>query len=166
MALVHDFVVSNKEIYTYQDYMNVINKVPYDVSIHDDLILYFYDFLQWIPAYNPSMEIRHMGLNLYGVTIIDIDRAQQAYDLFVHIVDILKLSPETLKLNGGYSYQLADDEDPFSESKECRIVRNSLKQEKLTYQRDDISDQFKKIAECFKKVIDSNGQLYVLHFGV
>lgn len=31
MALVHDFVVSNKEIYTYQDYMNVINKVPYDV---------------------------------------------------------------------------------------------------------------------------------------
>lgn len=44
MALVHDFVVSNKEIYTYQDYMNVINKVPYDVSIHDDLILYFYDF--------------------------------------------------------------------------------------------------------------------------
>ena len=56
-------------------------------------------------------------------------------------------------------------EDPFSESKECRIVRNSLKQEKLTYQRDDIIDQFKKIAECFKKVIDSNGQLYVLHFG-
>lgn len=157
MAQVHDFVVLNKEIYTYKDYMNVINKVSYDVSIHDDLILYFYDFLQWIPAYNPSMEIKHMGLNLYGVTAIDIEGATQAYDLFVRIVDIFKLSPETLKLNGGCSYQLADDEDPFSESKECRIIRNSLEQEKLTYQRDEIVEQFEKLVECFKKVIDSKG---------
>lgn len=39
MALVHDFVVLNKEEYTYNDYMNVLKKVPYDVSINDDLIL-------------------------------------------------------------------------------------------------------------------------------
>lgn len=166
MALVHDFVVLNKEEYTYSDYMNVIKKVPYDVSIHDDLILYYMDYLKWIPSYNPSLKVRHTGLNYYGITVIDIEGATQAYNLFLSIVGILKLSPDILKLNGSYSYQLADDEDPFSESNVYRIVRGSLKQDKLIYQRDKIVEQFEKLANCFKRVIDSNGQLYVFHMGI
>lgn len=46
------------------------------------------------------------------------------------------------------------------------IVRDSLKQEKLIYQRDKIVEQFEKLANCFKKVMDSNGELYVLHMGI
>lgn len=32
-----------------------------------------------------------------------------------------------LKLNGGYLYQLADDEDPFRDNNVYRIIRDSLK---------------------------------------
>lgn len=146
--------------------MNVHKKVPYDVSINDDLILYYMDYLKWISTYNPSLKVRHTGLNYYGVTVIDIEGATQAYNLFVSIVDILKLSPAILKLKGNYSYQLADDDDPFGDSNVERIVRDSLKQEKLIYQRDKIVEQFERLVNCFKRVIDSNGQLYVLHMGV
>lgn len=166
MALVHDFVVLNKEEYTYNDYMNVLKKVPYDVSINDDLILYYMDYLKWISTYNPSLKVRHTGLNYCGVTVIDIEGATQAYNLFLSIADILKLSPAILKLEGSYSYQLADDDDPLGDSNVERIVRDSLKQEKLIYQRDKIVEQFEKLANCFKKVMDSNGELYVLHMGI
>lgn len=71
-----------------------------------------------------------------------------------------------MKLEGSYSYQLADDDDPFCDSNVERIVRDSLKQEKLIYQRDIIVEQFEKLANCFKKVMDSNGELYVLHMGI
>ena len=166
MALVHDFIVLNKEEYTYNDYVSVIRKVPYDVSIHDDFILYYMDYLKWIPAYNPYVKVRHTGLNYDGVTIIDIEGAALAYNLFINLVDILKLSPDILKLNGSYSYQLADDEDPLRDSNIVRIVRDSLKQDQLIYQRDEVVEQFETLAKCFKRVIDSNGQLYVLHMGI
>ncbi len=166
MALVHDFVVLNKVEYTYNDYMNEIKKVPCDVSIHDDLIMYFYDYLEWLPTYNPSMKIRHTGLNLYGVTVIDLDGACQALELMSNIVNIFKLSPQVLKLKGGFSYQLADNEDSLSNDNIERIVKDSLKQEKLIYQRDEVIEQFEKLAKCFKRVVDSDGKLYVLHMGI
>ena len=150
----------------YNDYISVIKKVSYDVSTHDDLIMYFYDFLQWIPTYNPPMKIRQTGLNLYAVTLIDLDGAFKALEIFASIVNILKISPEILKLSGGYFYELVDEEDPFSDSNVECIVRSSLKQERLIYQRDNIVEQFEKLANCFKRVIDSNGQLYVLHMGI
>ena len=48
MALVHDFVVLNKETYAYEDHMQLVNQIPYDVSIHDDLIMVFYNRYQLI----------------------------------------------------------------------------------------------------------------------
>ena len=48
MAQVHDFVVLNKETYAYEDHMQLVNQVPYDVSIHDDLIMVFYNRYQLI----------------------------------------------------------------------------------------------------------------------
>ena len=75
MPLLHDFVLLNKNEFSYDDCCELVGKVSYDVSIHDDLIIYFNDFLKWIPTYNPSLKVRHTGLNYYGVTVIDGDGA-------------------------------------------------------------------------------------------
>ena len=92
MPLLHDFVLLNKNEFSYDDCCELVGKVSYDVSIHDDLIVYFNDFLKWIPTYNPSLKVRHTGLNYYGVTVIDGDGAKEAFQLFSSLVNVLKLS--------------------------------------------------------------------------
>lgn len=166
MALVHDFVVLDKINYPYSTCDMVMKGVPYDVSIHDDLIVYFMDYLKWIPTFSPLVNKERKGLDYYAITIFELEGSLQAYILFSNLINILKISPDILKLNGSYSYQLADDEDHFSDSNVYRIIRDSLKQKKLIYQRDKIVEQFEKLANCFKRVIDSDGKLYVLHMGI
>jgi hypothetical protein len=41
------------------------------VDIHDDLIQYINDSLQWIPTINPSIPESGYGLNIHGITLID-----------------------------------------------------------------------------------------------
>ncbi|WP_111860848.1 hypothetical protein [Acinetobacter sp. CFCC 10889] len=166
MALVHDFVVLDKVSYPYSKCDIVMKDIPYDVSIHDDFILYFMDYLKWIPTYSPIINTKRTGLDYYAITVFETEGAIQAYALFSNLINILKISPDILKLNGSFSYQLADDEDPFSDSDVYRIVRDSLKQKKVIYPRDKLIEKFEKLAQCFKRVIDSNGQLYVLHMGI
>lgn len=166
MALVYDFIVLDKMDYPFSKCNMVIKNKTYDVSIHDDLIQYFYDYLKWITTYSPIINKERTGLDYYAITVFEIEGARQAYLLFSNLINILKLSHKILKLNGSYSYQLADDEDPLSDSNVYRIIRDSMKQEKLIYKRDEVIEQFEKLVQCFKRVIDSNGQLYVLHMGI
>lgn len=148
MAQVHDFVVLNKETYAYEDHMQLVNQVPYDVSIHDNLIMFFYGFLQQIPTYNPSKKVRHTGLNCYGITIIDSEGALVTYNIISSIVNVMKLSPKFLKFSKGYTYKFAEE------------------QEKLIFQKYKVVDQFDQLKGCIKQVIDSNGQLYIVHLGI
>jgi hypothetical protein len=54
MAQVHDFVVLDKETYAYEDHMQLVNQVPYDVSIHDNQIMFF------MVSYNRYQLIIHL----------------------------------------------------------------------------------------------------------
>ncbi|MCU4638989.1 hypothetical protein [Acinetobacter courvalinii] len=166
MALVHDFVLSNKNEFSYDNCCELIDKVSYDVSIHEDLIRYFYDFFKWVPTYNPILKVKHTGLNYYGLTIIDIEGAEEMLILLSSLVNILKLSPNVLRLTGAYTYVHADDNVIDPNKKVDRIFRETAGYEKIVMQKSEVIRQFEILAELMRKVIDSNNALYVLHFGI
>lgn len=166
MALLHDFVLLNKNEFSYDDCCELVGKVSHDVSIHDDLIIYFNDFLKWIPTYNPSLKVRHTGLNYYGVTVIDGDGAKEAFQLFSSLVNILKLSPKVLTLTGEYTFIHAYDDVIDPNENVDRILRQTAGYEKIVMQKSEVIRQFEILAELMRKVIDSNNALYVLHFGI
>ncbi|WAU74830.1 hypothetical protein [Acinetobacter sp. TR11] len=166
MALLHDFVLLNKNEFSYDDCCELVGKVSYDVSIHDDLIIYFNDFLKWIPTYNPSLKVRHTGLNYYGVTVIDGDGAKEAFQLFSSLVNILKLSPNVLKLTGAYTFVHAYDDVTDPNENVDRILRETAGYEKIIMQKSEVIRQFETLAGLMQKIIDSDGHLYVLHFGI
>lgn len=62
MTLTHDFVLLNKNEFSYDDCCDLIGGISFDVSIHDDLILYFMDYLKWLPTYSPLLKKEYMDL--------------------------------------------------------------------------------------------------------
>lgn len=166
MALIHDFVLLNKNEFSYEDCCELAGKISYDVSIDDDLILYFMDYLKWLPTYSPLLKIRMHGLDYHAMTIIDIEGATEALILFSSLVNILKLAPNILKLTGAYTYVQADDNVIDPNEKVDRIFRETAGYEKIVMQKSEVIRQFEILAELMRKVIDSNNALYVLHFGI
>lgn len=166
MALVHDFVLLNKNEFSYDNCCELSDKVSYDVSIDDDLILYFMDYLKWLPTYSPLLKIRMHGLDYHAMTIIDIEGATEALILFSSLVNILKLAPNILRLTGAYTYVHADDNVIDPNEKVDRIFRETAGYEKIVMQKSEVIRQFEILAELMRKVIDSNNTLYVLHFGI
>ena len=166
MALIHDFVLLNKNEFSYEDCCELAGKISYDVSIDDDLILYFMDYLKWLPTYSPLLKIRMHGLDYHAMTIIDIEGATEALILFSNLVNILKLAPNVLKLTGAYTFMYADDDIIDPNEKVDRIFRETAGYEKIVMQKSEVIRQFEILAELMRKVIDSNNALYVLHFGI
>ncbi|NUF33095.1 hypothetical protein HUN19_03790 [Acinetobacter oleivorans] len=166
MALIHDFVLLNKNEFSYEDCCELAGKISYDVSIDDDLILYFMDYLKWLPTYSPLLKIRMHGLDYHAMTIIDIQGATEALILFSSLVNILKLAPNVLKLTGAYTFMYADDDMIDPNEKVDRILKETAGYEKIMLYKSKVIQQFEILAELMRKVIDSNNTLYVLHFGV
>lgn len=167
MALVHDFILLNTADAPYPDYMKYIESGRFDVSIDDDLIWYVIDFLNWIPTVNPAHKPTESlsGLNLYGVTVIDIAGAEQAIKVFMAIASLFACgSGEKIRLTGAFSYQLADSyaDEPGVE----RIVAGSARYTSMQLNRQDVISKFELLAELCRKVRDSEGQHYLLHLGV
>ncbi len=166
MALIHDFVLLDKNEFSYDDCCELVGKVSYDVSIHDDLIQYFIDFIKWIPSYNPSKKVRHLGLNYHGLTIIDSEGAKEAQILFSSLVDILNLGPNLLKLTGAYGFVYASDGITGPNEKVDRILKENIGYEKIILRKKEVIKQFELLSELMQKVIKSDKNYYVLHFGI
>lgn len=166
MAMLHDFILLNTAEAPYSDYMKYIKYPKFDVSIADDLIIYVYDYLNWIPTINPasSSAPETFGLHLYGPTVIDMHGAEQAVKIFTAIAGLFACANEHMKLTGAFSHQLADsfDAEPGIE----RIVAGSGQYASLLLRRQDVVKQFERLAELCQKVKDSDGALYVLHLGI
>ena len=60
-GLFHDFLLLSLTEHPFTDYSSFIND-PGAVQLHDDLIGYFIDALNWIPSYNPGMKEPTVGL--------------------------------------------------------------------------------------------------------
>ncbi|MNE33957.1 hypothetical protein D3C80_1276570 [compost metagenome] len=166
MALMHNFVLLNKDEFSYDDCCELIGKISYDVSIDDDLILYFMDYLKWLPTYSPLLKIRMHGFDYHTMTIMDVEGATEALILFSSLVNILKLAPNVLKLTGTYNFKLVDDDIIEPNQEVDRILRDTAGYEKIIMQKSEVIQKFEILIGLMQKVIDSNKNLYVLHVGV
>ncbi|WP_433848060.1 hypothetical protein [Acinetobacter proteolyticus] len=166
MALIHDFVLMNKNEFSYEDCCELAGKISYDVSIDDDLILYFIDYLRWLPTYSPLLKIRMHGLDYHAMTIIDIEGANEALILFSSLVNIFKLAPNVLKLTGAYTFMYADDDIIDPNKKVDRILKETAGYEKIIMQKSEVIRQFEILTGLMQKIIDSEKDLYVLHVGI
>ena len=77
MVLIHDFYLVPKDTTLKNDllgYMNSIKEFSVaHVKIHDDIILYMADTINWVPSKSTPFTRRfnEMGLDYYGITILD-----------------------------------------------------------------------------------------------
>lgn len=166
MTLTHDFVLLNKNEFSYDDCCDLIGGISFDVSIHDDLILYFMDYLKWLPTYSPLLKKRIYGLDYHAMTIMDVEGATEALILFSSLVNILKLSPNVLTLTGIYTFVQVYDDVIDPNKNVDRILRETAGYEKIIMQKRVVIQQFEILSELIQKVIDSNNSLYVLHLGI
>lgn len=99
-GLNHDFLLLSACEHRYTDYMKWINH-PNAIQIHDDVMHYMEDSLNWITCYNPAKKMtRHRGLNFYGPTVVKSDGAADAEAVFNTWATLLSTGPMSYKLTG------------------------------------------------------------------
>jgi len=156
----HDFLLLSRIDYDYTDYMKLINN-RHALRIHDNLIHYIADTLRWITCYNPAKKglPKHKGLNLYGPTIIKSDGAEAAWKVFRAWADLFSIGPKEIELKG---YYILDEGEGGLEVVEER----GGQYEKLSFKRDEIMRQFKKVASYCREVSEGGEEVFLLHLGV
>ena len=99
-GLNHDFLLLSAHEHRYTDYMKWINH-PNAIQIHDDVMHFMEDSLNWITCYNTAQKMmRHLGLNYCGPTVIKSDGAVDAAAVFATWANLLSTWPISYKLTG------------------------------------------------------------------
>ncbi len=146
-GLNHDFI-SLPHTFKFDDYVKYYN-FENSIQLHDDLISYFWDTLKWIPIINPDeMNNRELGLQRWGVSIIDVEGAYIVKSIFDSWAQLFNNGPNDLRLTVGYSYE----DNPDGEF------------ERMTVNKEELIFKLKSISEYADKIIDNN--CYILHLGV
>ena len=152
-GLNHDFLLLSSREHVYTDFMKWINS-PLAVQIHNDVMEYIQDTLNWVTCYTPSKNMmKRKGLNFYGPTIIKSDGAIVAGKIFTAWAELLSNGPMEIKLTGAYSWIEGESKGTSHYSA-------------IKADRDEIIEGFKKLAGFSKQVIDSNDELFILHLGI
>ena len=152
MSLNHDFILVDRTTHPSADYALFINH-PSLVHIHDDLMRYMVDSLRWIPTLNPAKKDEcGLGINFYGPTAIVAEGAVIAERIFRAWAELFQCSPEKLFLTGAW----------------CSIEGkpNSGHYEKLWFERNQVVSALIQIADYCAQTTSSNGERYLLHFGI
>lgn len=151
MALIHEFVLLTQEECKKEVILNI--RANKDVlEIHDDIILYIFDSLKWVPqASNGCSGEKKYGFNYYGITEIDKEGAIVLCNILKAWSDLFKNSPPKLILTGNYSW--TEDE---------KIDTGAY--EVIEIDRDKVIGQFNKLMFFAEKAINDNCQ--ILHFGI
>ena len=122
------------------------------VTINDDNLSYMADSLNWIPTYNANLRQKGTGLHWYGPpTVISLEGASITNKIFLAWAELFKLGPETLNLRG---YYVLGDEDFDGYY------------DRLEIPRDEMVSKLSTIASYAQKIIDSDGQYFILHMGI
>ncbi|MDQ3257821.1 MAG: hypothetical protein M3R15_28690 [Acidobacteriota bacterium] len=117
-GLYHDFFLVSRKEHDFSEYMTFIND-PNSLKIHDDLIRYMLDAINWFPTYNPSKSETQAGLCLYGPTIIRDEGANTAAKVFRSYADLFSNGPQKLQLTGLWS---VEEGKPFAEGSYQKIA--------------------------------------------
>lgn len=152
MSLNHDFVLLDRDTDGEWALARFIHD-PRALHLHDDLIRYMLDTLNWIPTYNPSTGTSCYGLNMWGATLIEQDGAMIAERVFRAWAGLFANGPSTLELTGEYCWVEGEPE---------RTGRH----ERLQYSRDDTVAVLHKLADYSAQIQMAFGRLYLYHGGV
>lgn len=120
--------------------------------IHDDIIQYIMDTLNWIPSKNPALSEMPscFGINYHGITLLDEDSSKALKTVFTCWRDLFQNSPKVLKLRGGFV---------FTEGERCEGEYESI-----IFNRDEIINQFDRMISFAERLTE--GKFYLYHCGV
>jgi|JI10StandDraft_1071094.scaffolds.fasta_scaffold215098_2 hypothetical protein len=154
MSLNHDFILAETESTREYCFWEKMKKDADRVVLHDDIVSYIYDSLLWIPVYNggTARQEKMEGFNRYGVSIYKIDAAQKIINIFGAWALLFAQGDEVLRLTGGYSFEC--DNPSAGGYEKIEIARNVLIETCL------------KLAHYGEQVLESQGDLCIVHLGV
>lgn len=157
-GLNHEFYLLSEKDYLIGN-LN-FDTLPEGVSIHDSILQYIADTLNWIDCGSPTPKgVKSLqGLNWYGDTIISKDGAEKTRNIFNLWAEIFMQSSEILELTGSYFYDFNEglDEDGLPKKRGYN---------KLLFKRDEIVENLRTIANYADEVLHSD-DLYILHLGI
>lgn len=148
----HDFFVLSQIEHPFTSYMHFIND-PAAIQLHDNLVGYMYDTLDWIPTINPAKGEPSTGLCRWGPTIIHTNGASKAFQVFSSWASLFSAGPRQLRLTGEWSSAVGRSEH------ECKY-------EPLEFGRKESVGAIRRLAAAAERVAASDGDLYILHLGI
>lgn len=148
----HDFLLLSLTEHRFSDYTRFIND-PRAIQLEDDLLRYIANTLEWIPTHNPAKNESHRGLCFYGPTVIHTEGASAAAAIFCSWADLFACGPKNLIFTGGWAWI---EGDPPNEGE----------YEKLIVDRDDVVGKLQQIANYAKQIVETDGDYFILHWGV
>jgi hypothetical protein len=150
-GLNHDFYLANVRNIPYDQYWRY-DEMQEITSIPDDHLHYMIDTLFWIATYNPDRRENRHGLCWFGPTVINIDGAPTAVRILNAWADLFSAGAGTLRVHGSWIY---DEEHP-----------NGGDYQQLEIPRDETVEKLQLLASYMQKVVESDGELYILHRGI
>jgi hypothetical protein len=156
MALIHDFYLAPTDLKSKRDIIEYVDSIKElalgHVGIHDDLINYMSDTLNWVPMKNTPFTKRsiEMGLDHYGMTILDEDSVTSLKEVLSGWKMIFSSAPKIIELTG--SYYTIEGEDWEGEY------------EKLHFERDLILEQLNTLLSFIDEIEKNGHKIY--HMGI
>lgn len=163
MGMQHEFWLLREGQYAYTVNGRDLKSQGNDpVILHDDILRYFFDSLQWIPTFNPAKSETDYGLNWWGLTIINQTGGSVFYRMWSAWAQILVCGPEKLRLRGPFTWQW-----PFTES-EHLIKEDQIDAlghyETLELDRDELVNICTIFARFGEQA--ATGEFFILHEGI
>ena len=155
MGLDHNFIYFASDKYYDEIWRNIhfhplrieddiIPKSEY-VSIHDDILRYYHDYLVWTKLYNPCKKEYVNGLCYYGITTIYGDALFQFKSIIDGLLKIFSNAPIMVKLKGNYII----GEDCY---------------DKIFIEKVKIIDIFDRLNKLIERAIERKD--YIIHCGI
>lgn len=155
MALIHDFYLVPKDVMLNKDLVGYMDSIKESavghVKIHDDLILYMNDTLNWVPSKCTPFTKRfnEMGLDYYAMTILDEDSVTILKDVLHGWRMIFSNAPKVFTLTGKYIESNEEDDGDY---------------EKISFEQKEILNQLDALLSFIVEVEKRGHKIY--HFGI
>ncbi|MFJ9384119.1 hypothetical protein ACIROD_10320 [Peribacillus sp. NPDC101481] len=154
MSLDHEFYLISKTtgIKDFWMYRERNSSVIDSIVIHDDLIQYIMDSLEWIPSKNPSLQATPSGrgINYHGETLFDNHSSETLISIFSSWKSLIKNAPDKFELTGKFVYGEADNQEGDYK--------------KSVFNRDEVITKFEKMILMSEAL--AKGEFYLYHCGI
>ena len=147
-GLYHEFFIIEKGSFSPDNYEDYRHKEK--VALHDDILTYFYDTLQWFNSWNPFTQQSYKGLSLYGVTILQGETLLKFKRILSHWRALFSEAPSQIVLTGGFYW--IDEE-----------LENGT-YERLIYDREELISLLEKLISMCEAAHGQEKE--IVHFGI